>query len=352
MYFRYPINDNHVHLFDPAQMDECLAMIDWCGYSHWNFLSYTMLPVPGSIADNLLAALVKIKERGRCRAFASFDYNRDYSLPSAENLLDQITFFDAAGFDGIKMMDGKPGIRVRQGEPLDSSKYDLMFNYAERTQLPIVYHINDPVEFWNWDQMPEWAHRENVYYGGGSFPHKYTIDEEALGFLRKHPHLNIVLPHFFFMSDQPALCVELFDRYPNLYFDITPGWEMFENFGKTPEYWRPFFIRHSNKILYGTDTFSDPWEKTVTSLRRVLETGDRFTAFEEDCRGLSLPEEALEDIYFNNYHKFVRNMEKPINVKMVLEYADTVNDRIPKDENGSRNIQIVDYLKKELERYL
>ena len=32
MYFRYPINDVHIHLFDPKDMDECTAMVDECGY--------------------------------------------------------------------------------------------------------------------------------------------------------------------------------------------------------------------------------------------------------------------------------------------------------------------------------
>ena len=82
------------------------------------------------------------------------------------------------------------------------------------------------------------------------------------------------------------LCNELLDRYPNLYLDITPGWEMFENFAKDREYWRNFFGRHSRRILFGTDTFSDHWMETVTCLQRVMETDETFVAFEENwtCR--------------------------------------------------------------------
>ena len=28
MFYRYPINDAHIHLFDPKDMDECIAMVD------------------------------------------------------------------------------------------------------------------------------------------------------------------------------------------------------------------------------------------------------------------------------------------------------------------------------------
>ena len=65
----------------------------------------------------------------------------NYQVPDADNLLRQIEWFDKAGFDGIKMLDGKPGVRRRQNLPLDAPNYDKMFDYAQRTQFPILYHI-------------------------------------------------------------------------------------------------------------------------------------------------------------------------------------------------------------------
>mgnify|MGYP000890416863 FL=1 len=143
----------------------------------------------------------------------------------------------------------------------------------------------------------------------------------------------------------------MLDRYPNLFFDITPGWEMFENFAKDREYWRSFFSEYSHKILFGTDTFSDHWRETVTCLRRVMETDEPFVAFEENCVGLDLPEKTLRDIYFNNYHKFIRRMDKKINVDMVLEYADTLYDRIPVGENRQMISDTIDYLKAEIGKF-
>ena len=143
----------------------------------------------------------------------------------------------------------------------------------------------------------------------------------------------------------------MLDRYPNLFFDITPGWEMFENFAKDREYWRSFFSKYSHKILFGTDTFSDHWKETVTCLQRVLETDEKFVAFEENCIGLDLDEETLHDLYFNNYHKFIRNLNKKIDVDMVLEYADTLYDRIPQDENYQMVHDAIDFLKAEIAKY-
>ena len=249
------------------------------------------------------------------------------------------------------MLDGKPGVRVRNGIPLDAPNYDKMFDYAAEKQFPILYHINDPVEFWHWDQLPEWAKKKNFFYGDGTYPHKFEIDDETFRILHKHPNLKLCIPHFFFISDQPGLCNELLDRYPNLYLDITPGWEMFENFAKDREYWRNFFGRHSRRILFGTDTFSDHWMETVTCLQRVMETDETFVAFEENCIGLDLPEKTLRDVYYNNYFDFCGSLDRKINVPMILEYADTLYQHIPAGENYEYVKNTIDFLKAEIAKF-
>jgi predicted TIM-barrel fold metal-dependent hydrolase len=350
MLYRYPINDAHIHLFDPQEIDECRAMIDYCGFKHWNFLAVTVMDTPFALVQNLLGALLKLKENGRCCAFGTFHYDGG-KVPDADEMLRQIEWLDKAGFDGVKMLDGKPGIRRRHALPLDAANYDKMFDYAQRTQMPIMYHINDPIEFWHRELLPQWAVEQKLFYDDGTYPHKFTIEEEALGILHKHPNLNICIPHFFFVSDQPGLCTEMLDRYPNLFFDITPGWEMFENFAKDREFWRHFFNTHSRKILFGSDTFSDHWKETVTCLQRVLETSETFVAFEENCTGLDLPEQTLRDIYYNNYHNYVRRTDKPLNVPMILDYADTLYERIPAGADPRQAAELIDWLKKEIARY-
>ena len=104
MFYRYPINDVHIHLFDPKDIDECIAMVDECGYTNWTFLACTVIDSPFALTQNLLCALVKLKEGGRCQAFGSFHYDGDV-VPDADDLLRQIQWFDQAGFDGIKMLD-------------------------------------------------------------------------------------------------------------------------------------------------------------------------------------------------------------------------------------------------------
>ena len=183
MYYKYPINDAHIHVFDPDDLDACIRMVDYCGYEHWTFLACTLVGGPFAQTQNLLCALAKLKEGGRCQAFGSFHYDGD-RVPDADNLLEQIRWFSEAGFDGIKMLDGKPGVRLRQNLPLDAENYDKMFTYAERTQFPILYHINDPGDFWYRDRLPEWAVKQDFFYGGGDFPRvAFAGGEEEIGFV-------------------------------------------------------------------------------------------------------------------------------------------------------------------------
>lgn len=350
MYFKYPINDCHIHLFDSRDIPECMEMVDYCGYTNWTYLACTVVPAAKAITQNLLGALLKLKGRGRCLAFASFHYDGG-KVPDADEMLRQIKWFHETGFDGIKMLDGKPTIRRKLGIPLDHESYDKMFDYAEKEQFPLLYHINDPIEFWHRDLLPRWAVNSGNFYGDGSYPHKYEIDEEAFRFLRKHPDLKICIPHFFFISDQYGLCCELLDRYKKLYFDITPGWEMFENFSKELPVWRKFFIENAHRILYGSDTFSDHWRETISCLRRVMETEEEFVAFEENCIGLNLPEDALRRIYYHNYYDFAGKTGRKLNVAAVLEYADTLYDKVPEGPDKEDIVKEIDFLKQGIAEY-
>ena len=67
--------------------------------------------------------------------------------------------------------------------------------------------------------------------------------------------------------------------------------------------------------------------------------------------GLDLPEPVLRDLYQNNYHRFIHRTDKPINVDMVLEYADTLYDRVPEDENRQMVTGVIDQLKAEIAAY-
>lgn len=332
MFFRYPISDVHIHVFNQQDAENVIKMADELSYDQFNILSATSIGVRLA-ANNLLTAWVKLREPNRAHGFAGFIYP-DQGAPSADDLLEQAKEFHALGFDGIKMMDGKPGVRRKIGKPLDDLLYDPMFSYLEEQNWPLLYHVNDPIEFWTWDLMPDWAKTigEQVFYGNGEYPSKEQIENEAIHVVEKHPNLRVIFAHFFFIADDLEKAAGYFERFPNMMLDITPGWEMFESFSANYDASRSFFKKYKNRIFYGSDTISEHWRTTIGNLRRVIETEEKFVSFEENCHGLNLDEETMRALYQENYKRFLPAQPNAMNVNEIIGYADRLTDRMKREE--------------------
>jgi len=85
---------------------------------------------------------------------------------------------------------------------------------------------------------------------------------------------------------------------------------------------RDFFIRHQDRILYGTDLTQDPASDPAEFARaahatwrsdwRYLATGERqrVDMIDADVPGLALPREVIDKIYFRNARRvFLRDGE-------------------------------------------
>lgn len=326
MFYKYPVNDIHIHAFTLEAAEATLAMTEELGYEKFNMLSGASY-LPRWWANNLLCAYIKAKSKGRGYAFAAVNYPEN-GAPSAQEMLRQVKLYRALGFDGIKMMDGKPTMRRHIGIPLNDPSFDPMYDYMEETGFPLLYHVNDPWEFWHWDKMPQWAREKGrdsgVYYGEGGYPSKEQIETEAIDILEKHSRLKVVLPHFFFTATDLDKTRGYFQKYPNMSYDITPGWEMFESFAEDYDNWRQFFIDYADRIVFGTDTYSDHWRDTVGCLRRVMETDDEFVAFEENCKGLKLEGKPLRAIYYDNFFRYLPEEPAKLDIAGVLEYGQSL----------------------------
>lgn len=110
-------------------------------------------------------------------------------------------------------------------------------------------------------------------------------------------------------------------------FDLAPGIEMLYNTSRNPDAARDFFIRYSDRIIFGTDIFT---ELTVAEalaragiVQRWLETDDEFRVPPEAdfllgpptdgvIRGLALPGDVLERIYRGNFANLAGTEPRPI----------------------------------------
>ena len=159
-------------------------------------------------------------------------------------LVDQLEALLAMGYDGIKMMDGKPAMRrTWQPLPLDHHYFHPYFQRAEALDVPITLHAVDPIDYWT-PQRPE------------NYADLGTQDEffrQAIAEMERNPNLRMSFAHFFFMGPQLDRLAGLFDRFPKLRVDMAMGQEFLYYMSDDPDASREFCIKYSDRIMYGTD---------------------------------------------------------------------------------------------------
>lgn len=232
------------------------------------------------------------------------------------------------GCTGIKMLEGKPSVRKKCPVPdFDDPVWDAYWAKLEDAQIPLLFHVNDPEEFWDLTMVSEYAKKVGWYYDN-----TYINNEEqyrqVLAVLEKHPRLRVVFAHFFFLSKQLERLGNIFDAYPNVRVDLTPGIELFLNLSDSIDESRAFFTHYQDRILFGTDIGSSSiidvneiplsYEESDARVDLVrnfissredytLEVNEYFVHGEGTKRmhALKLPEEAQRKIFGENFFKFI-----------------------------------------------
>lgn len=254
----------------------------------------------------------------------SFDYAKEVS---ANGFLDQLKMGYDAGFDCLKMLEAKPKMQRDLGLRVDDEIYDKAYDYAEKNDIPIILHVADPDWMWGAELK------------GFNPPSYYKM--QAVNVLKKHPNLRLNLAHFGFMSDSPDLVVELLEKYPNLTFDNVPATDEFVVISKNPKVWREIFIEYNKRYMFGSDrgnhTTKGITEQEFYKIYPTTSAQDSRKFFEIDglydgrsawpndtelfyLHGLNMPEEAVENIFYNNFFSFFKK-RKTVDYDIMAKYV-------------------------------
>ena len=230
------------------------------------------------------------------------------NVPEGTDLVTQYKEMMEIGFDGIKLIEGKPNCLKKLGGTLLFPTLDKFFEAAEKDGTHIVFHVNDPDEFWDDELAPPISKEYGWFYGDGSFPNFWTVVKEIESILDKYPKLNVTFAHFFFYAKYPEKLAKMFEKYENVAVDITPGTEMYLAFEKNHDFYCDFFKKYSDRILVGTDaTF--PWESKghawcIDRLYNFIATDKVQMAFcDQNLTGLNLSGKDKENILFANFER-------------------------------------------------
>jgi predicted TIM-barrel fold metal-dependent hydrolase len=224
--------------------------------------------------------------------------------------------------------------RDKKGQLLkvDDPRLDPMWEALGRLGMPVSIHVADPKAFWlpydesneRWKELkdhPRW------WFGDAK---KYPPREELLAALERvvtrHPDTTFVCVHFGNNAEDLDWVDAQLDKHPNMLVDIAA--RVPEIGRHDPERVRALFLKHQDRILFGTDfqvydrmilgsggNGPPPSEADAIEFFqkhwRFFETADKdfphMTPIQGDwtISAIHLPAEALQKIYFGNAEKLL-----------------------------------------------
>ena len=313
--------DLHVHYSFDIPLRETVEIFQ-AEFAATHTEKYCFLSLPHHASDgrvtldalqNIKGLFLKSVFQPNAYAFAGLVHPSEHVDKQAvsASFLAQAQAYVAAGYDGIKMLEGYPSLMKAWGLPLDDACYEEFYRFAEEKSIPILIHVANPKENWDISQASEYAIQAGRVYDS-TYPTKEEITAQIFRILQKFPNLMLILAHFGFMS-YDIKEAERFLSYPNTRFDITPGGEQFIHMGKAWDRWLPFWEKYQDRILYGTDYYAFPkdenWETAFQRrpkfLRQFLETDACHEYLDERFCGINLPKALRDKIYRENFIKLL-----------------------------------------------
>jgi len=331
------IVDGHVHMGGLSEEVSLLRIAEATGIAAMGLVSIQDPAAGAGLAQSLW---MKARHPGRFFVFAGLNHAARLSDGSvdAPGLVEQLDAFVACGCDGLKMLEGKPTSRQELDVPVTDPYYGAYWDRVEELGLPIVWHVNDPEEFWDPAAIPGWAAERHWGYGPDDVA-KEELYAEVDAVLASHPGLRIVFAHFYFLSADLPRAARFLDEHPTACFDLAPGIEMLYNISRNPEAGREFFTTYADRIVFGTDLMSHmalPKARARTGIvYRWLESDDTFRlpakadfllGPPEDgiIRGMSLPAEVLERIYGANFARLTGPAPAPLDIGNTIALCEQI----------------------------
>jgi predicted TIM-barrel fold metal-dependent hydrolase len=210
---------------------------------------------------------------------------------------------------------------------IDNPQFDPIFDYIEKMDKTVCGHLGEPKNCWlpgdsmtvNNDKRYFAEHPEYHMYLHPEYPSYEAQIEARDNMLKKHPNLRFMGAHLGSLEWSVDELAKRFDMFPNMTVDMAARICHIEKQSQSD--WqkvRDFFIKYQDRIIYGTDegdydgADADPAvmsEKVRTVWIRDWEfmtTDNEMTSWEVDgkFKGLKLPKEVIEKIYYKNAVKW------------------------------------------------
>lgn len=259
---------------------------------------------------------------GRFVTFCQLDWSVTEEAGFGDVLAAQLERCVRQGARGLKVWK-QLGLRIRDDLSTllmpDDPRLDPLWAAAAGLRVPVTIHVADPVAFFEPldptnERMEELLAHPDWYFGDReTFPPFDRIIESFEGLVARHPATIFIGAHVACFAEDLAWVSRMLDEYPNLYVDIAAR---IPELGRQPRGARALFLKHSDRILFGTDLF--PPDREIYEIHfRFLETDDEHFAYSVDdpppegrwaISGLDLPDDVLRKVYGENAGRLIEGL--------------------------------------------
>lgn len=218
------------------------------------------------------------------------------------------------------------GMDLRDGDGnfvmVDHPRIDSILTFLSETRVPLLGHNGEPRDCWlpldkmTFSQGYYGAHPEYHMYLHPEYPSYEDQIEARDNMLKKHPDLNFMGAHLGSLEWSLDEIAKRLDAYPLMRVDLTRIPNLKLHTLKDRQKTRDFFITYQDRLIYGTDSAINPTENPEDLKERIHERWmEEWKFFATDAsinlkgfgelKGLKLPREVIDKIYFENASKFL-----------------------------------------------
>ena len=310
---RYPAYDMHTHDYvkDKAGVDQWVKTMDETNIAKSMILSYST----GKAFDSVVERYSKHKDR--FLIFCGFDYTGADQPGWEKKAVAELERCYKMGARGVGEL-GDKGLGELYSNPtpgygmhIDDPRMKPLIKRCGELKMPINIHVAEDA----WMYLPPDSTNDGLMNAA-----KWNVDMTKKGILdhdqlvqtlenavRDNPNTTFIASHLANTCSDLSQLGKLFDKYPNLYADVSAR---YGEIAPIPKYVHAFFEKYADRIVYGTDM--DPDKSMYLVTFRILESADEHF-YEPDqfsyhwpLYGLELTDGTLKKIYKTNAEKILK----------------------------------------------
>lgn len=325
------IFDSHTHITPLAEtVNQALLVFKEAGVVKFAVKSAGVPGEPRYIMTRRVAEILG----ERMAYFTNLDWNGVDEPGWGKREATRLALAVKEGASGVKIFKALGlGVRLKDDSLLrvDDKRLEPIWRTAGEVGAIVAWHVADPVAFFKpvneqnerfgeLSMAPEWS------FHGQDFPSHEELLAQRDKVIRAHPKTIFLGIHLANNPEDLKYVDKLLDSCPNLHVDISAR---LGEIGRHPvEEARAFFIKHQDRILFGSDFIVSPRGMQLGSVskappthkdavrfyadhRHFLETADRNIDHPTPSQGpwkinaINLPRSVLSKLYQGNSEKLI-----------------------------------------------